>query len=165
MLQQVSWGQFSVFILILTGVYYLYVVMRYYREEVAGWMSHKRKRERDSNGRSNTAESKGGQDEAAPAPAANQAELFLQDRRGGQDDAHFRTMERAIAVIRQLITQGIENKLDRENLLDHIREVLSDYRELRGTTYDQAINNFLVRVCSSEFSLMLGEGELAELWK
>ncbi|MDO6431560.1 hypothetical protein Q4E93_13225 [Flavitalea sp. BT771] len=74
-------------------------------------------------------------------------------------------MERAIAVIRQLISQGIENKLDRENLLDHIREVLSDYRELRGTAYDQAINNFLVRVCSSEFSLMLGEGELAELWK
>ena len=68
-------------------------------------------------------------------------------------------------MIRHVIAQGIESKLDRENLLDHIREVLSEYRQLRKTEYAETINQFLIRVCSSELSMEVAEQELAALWK
>ncbi len=87
------------------------------------------------------------------------------DGAAGQDAVLFKAMERAIAVIRKVIAEGISYKLDRENLLDHIREVLCDYGQLRGTVYDQTINKLLVRVCASEFSLVLDESELAALWQ
>jgi hypothetical protein len=77
----------------------------------------------------------------------------------------FKMMQQAIGVVRVMISQGAENKLDRENLLDHLHEVLKGYRKLRGTEYAETINNFLVRVCSSELSLALGADDLAELWK
>lgn len=55
--------------------------------------------------------------------------------------------------------------MDRANLLDHIKEVLREHRQLRKTEYAETINNFLIRVCSSELALELGEAELVELWK
>jgi hypothetical protein len=84
------------------------------------------------------------------------------DGAGGDGNEQFQQMQQAIGVIRQVIEQGIENKLDRENLLDHIKEVLGDYRQLRKTEYGETINNYLIRVCSSELSLELGEREMVE---
>jgi len=72
---------------------------------------------------------------------------------------------KAIATIRQVIAQGIENKLDQDNILDHIREVLGNYRRLRKTEHAETINNFLIRVCATELSLKLSDKVLAELWK
>jgi hypothetical protein len=74
-------------------------------------------------------------------------------------------MEQAIGQLKEVIKQGALNRLDREELLDDIREVLGNYQQLRGTAYDQAINNFLMRVCTSEFSVILDEREVVELWK
>jgi hypothetical protein len=106
---------------------------------------------------------KSGEDTAAAE--SDQAELFERSDKVAEGNELFMAMQQAIAVVRQVVTQGTEHKLDRENLLDHLREVLSNYRQLKGTDYAGTINNYLMRVCSSEFSLHLGEVELAELWK
>ncbi len=74
-------------------------------------------------------------------------------------------MQEAIGVLGEVVKQSAANQLDRENLLDHIRQVLGGFLQLRGTTYDDAVNNFLVRVCATELSLVLSDGDLAELWK
>jgi hypothetical protein len=163
MLNGITWGQFTVFMVAITGSYYLYVFLRFYALEIFGRMKYKALRASEGGG----VENDGGNDskgkEAATAPPANQVELFEQERRGGGGDEQFQVMQRAIGVIRQVIAQGIENKLDRENILDHIRQVLGDFRKLRKTEYAETINNFLIRTCKSELSLELGEAELAEL--
>lgn len=163
MLNGISWGQFTIFILVVTGTYYLYVWVCYFKGEAFGWMSRKEgtpKGKHEDQKADNDVKPVG-----EPGAATNQAELFEREGSGKGGNEQFQEMERAIAVIRQVIAQGIENKLDRENLLDHIREVLGDYRELRQTEYGETINNFLVRVCAGELSLELGEKELAGLWK
>jgi hypothetical protein len=154
-----------VFILVVTSIYYLYVGLHYYRAELLGWMARRGGRMPalpvggvGKEGRESAAET-------VPKAPADQAELFEKVKPGDGNNEHFQQMQRAIGVIRQVIAQGIENKLDRENLLDHIREVLVNYRLLRKTEYADAINNFLIRVCSSELSLELGEQELVALWK
>jgi hypothetical protein len=103
--------------------------------------------------------------ESSAAPGSDQAELFEQGDKMAEGNEMFKAMQHAIGVARELIAWAVQNKLDRENLLDHLHEALSKYRQLRGTDYAGTINNYLVRVCSSEFSLQLGEAELAELWK
>ena len=165
MLKGITWGQFSVFLLGVTGVYYFYVFGRYYRAEVLGWIKWKRARATDVKEVANDENKQEAKGESAPEATANQTELFEPVGPGDGEDELFQTMQRAIGVIRQVIAQGTENKLDRDNLLDHIRQVLGEYRQLRKTEYAETINNFLVRVCAAELSLELGDGDLARLWK
>ena len=165
MLNGITWGQFSEFMLAMTAVYYLYVGIRYYRAELHGWMTGKGRRASSLPTVDNNANSKELKGEPAPKAPADQAELFDQAGPGGGNNEQFQQVQLVIGVIRQVIAQGIENKLDRENLLDHIREVLVDYRKLRKTEYAEMINNYLIRVCKSDLSLELGEQELAALWK
>jgi hypothetical protein len=47
MLKAITWGQFSVFVLSATGLYYLYVMVRYYKNDVLRVM---RKKKKDSSG-------------------------------------------------------------------------------------------------------------------
>lgn len=165
MLKAITWGQFSEFMLAMTVIYYLYVGLRYYRAELLGWMMGKGRGASGLPAVDTNANSKEWKGEAAPKAPADQAELFETTGPGEGGNEQFQQMQQAIRMIRQVMAQGIEHKLDRENLLDHIREVLGDYRKLRKTEYAETINNFLVRVCGAELSLELGEQELAALWK
>ena len=162
MLNGITWGQFSIFLLMVTGGYYLYVLVAYYKVQVLGWLTRKGGK-KEAVGKEGHNNKTAGESESKAM--AGQAELFGREGPEGGGDEKFRAMQRAIAVIRQVIAQGAESKLDRENLLDHIKEVLGNCRQLRKTEYAETINNFLIRVCSAEFSLELGERELAELWK
>jgi hypothetical protein len=139
----------------------MYVGMRYYKAELLGWLRPKGTAAAGASGGNNGAR----EGSRTPKAPADQAELFVKNGSEGRGNEQFQQMQRAIGVIRQVIAQGIENKLDRENLLDHIREVLSGFDALRKTEYADTINNFLMRTCSSELSLQLGEKELQRLWK
>ena len=171
MLKGITWGQFLDFLIVVTGGYYLYVFVAYYKAEVLGWLTRKGGKKADPAGDTSGDHSGGSPDETASTAMASEAARSVEAARNERADAgndsgeQFRAMQRAIAVIRQVIAQGIENKLDRENLLDHIKEVLGSYRQLRKTEYAETINNFLIRVCSSELSLEIGEAELTDLWK
>lgn len=163
MLKGITWGQFSIFLLVVAVVYYLYVLLTYYRAELMGWIRRKGRGDKRTQPVATGDRIDGARGEPEPEAAGSQAELFEEAQ--GQGDAGFQQMQHAIGVIRQVIRQGIEHKMDRGNLLDHIHEVLKENRQLRKTEYAETINNFLIRVCSSELSLELGEVELAELWK
>jgi hypothetical protein len=167
MLNGVSWGQFAVFMLVAAGVYYLYVLVAYYRAEAFGWLGRKPIK-KEIGQRATGSDSVRAQDsvgETEPKATGSQAELFEHRRQADSEEGQFQQMQRAIEVIGQVVGQGIENKLDRENVLDHIREILRENKQLRKTEFAETINNFLVRVCASELSLQLGERELTELWK
>lgn len=165
MLKGITWGQFSVFILAVTGIYYLYVVVCYYKDEVLGGFTRRKLRFVNSNKNPPSGAGDASEGDSEPQAKANQAELFGNEDAARGGDERFQLMQRAIGVIRRVITQGIESKLDRENLLDHIREVLGDYRQLRKTEYAETINQFLIRVCSAELSMEVDGQELAGLWK
>jgi len=156
MLKGITWGQFLIFMGMVVGAYYMYVFLTYYWAEARGWLRQKAGTDKDNGPVSGEPELKA---------TESQAELFEPNGPANGQDAQFQVMQRVIALLRQVIMQGIENKLDRGNLLDHIHEVLKENRQLRKTEYAETINNFLIRVCSSELALELGEAELAELWK
>jgi len=41
MLQRVCWNEFTVFMLVAVGLYYLVVIVRFYWREVMGWFGRK----------------------------------------------------------------------------------------------------------------------------
>jgi hypothetical protein len=73
-------------------------------------------------------------------------------------------MEKVIGLLKDLMNQGVAQHPTREELTDWIREVLGKYGQLKRTPYQVAINNYLVRARSSQFSPALDEAELERLW-
>ena len=165
MLKVITWGQYSVFILLVTAGYYLYIGLRFWGAGIISSASRRKSGSLDLKGVPGRARGGVVGDESFAAPGSDRVELFEQGDKVAEGNEMFKAMQHAIGVVRELIAWAVQNKLDRENLLDHLHEALSKYRQLRGTDYAGTINNYLVRVCSSEFSLQLGEAELAELWK
>jgi hypothetical protein len=88
MLNGITWGQFTIFILVLTGIYYLYVFGRYYASEVLSRMKYRafKASETTATGNAESSQKKAEQ----PAPKSNtpmtQAELFGKEGPGGADD-------------------------------------------------------------------------------
>jgi len=83
----------------------------------------------------------------------------------GQSPELFKVMEKVIALLKGVVSQGVANGIQEEELTDHIRQVLTGYHQLKRTPYQVAINNFLIRTCTSNFSLLLDEERLEILWR
>ena len=96
MLKGITWGQFSGFILVVTGVYYLYVVVSYYKDEILGLL--RRGKQGLSSGNRHAPGGVGDASKGEPEPQAmaNQTELFGSDEAAHGGDERFQLMQCAI---------------------------------------------------------------------
>jgi len=187
MLRSISWGQFTEFMLMATGIYYFYVIARYYRKEITAFFfgSHGRAPAPDSGkvegkvvampelsagkeGMSQRGNDLPGLSQGNPPghlPEVEQADLF-EAREGFPDQSSelFKAMDIVITLLKEVVSQGVADGINREELTDHIREVLASYHQLKQSPYQEAINSFLIRTCSTNFSLVLEGADLDVLW-
>ena len=100
------------------------------------------------------------------AGGTDQVTLFKGEGPGpGQTPELFKVMEKVLTRLKGVVSQAVVAGTNRDELTDHVSEVLSGYRQLKGTPYQEAINNFLVRTCTSNFSFTPDEQELQGLWR
>ena len=81
-----------------------------------------------------------------------------------QRDMLFRAMGTVIVQLKEVVRRAKEDGTDRESLTGQLSDVLRNYGQLKGTSYQAGINNFLTRTCSTNFSLLLGAEELEVMW-
>ena len=100
------------------------------------------------------------------AGETGQVTLFKGEEPGpGQTPELFKVMEKVLTLLKGVVSQAVVAGTNRDELTDHLIEVLSGYHQLKGTPYQEAINNFLVRTCTSNFSFTPDEQELQGLWR
>jgi hypothetical protein len=185
MLHTISWLQFVSFLFICLGIYYAYVLIRYYRREVLDFVRRGQKtnselvregseRLPDENGeqvnkvdQSNSdgkKEVQAGQGQEA-RPGGKQAEMFAEGRPAANETPEgFRQMEKVIALLQAVSVDWSVTTLRRAELEEEIGKILWANRQLRNTEYEVAINNYLERTCKTRFALTLTEGDLKRLW-
>ena len=154
MLSTISWGQFILFLLLVAAIYYAYVALRFYRREFIGLVR----------GHQAATAAIGKPSAAAPSQPKQVAMFPEASPAGGEDTELFKVMEKVISLLKGVVSDGLTSGIGRDDLLDHLREILGGYRQLRKTPYQEAINNFIDRICSSNFSLQLSAEDLAGLW-
>jgi hypothetical protein len=170
MMHAISWGQFFEVTAILVAFYYVGVGLGFYRKEIMGFLTGRGKvsaGERVSGGEGKVKAVEAGVLVAAPvAPEAvdgGQATLF-EEREHSESPEMFKVMEKVIGLLKGVVSQAVAERLPVDDLLDHFREVLGNFGQLKGTPYQIAINNFLARTCTSNFSLVLDEDGVGSLW-
>jgi hypothetical protein len=160
MLRSISWGQFITFLLLAGVVYYLYVFVRYYRREGIGFLAKMRERAGQEAGASPI-----DTDKSQVAEGPVQTRLFdTKESKPGQAAELFNVMEKVVELLKGVVAQGIVDGDEPGLMMEYFRQILSKYGYLKGTPYQVAINNFLIRTCSKSFSMVLGEQELESLW-
>lgn len=150
-------------------VYYVYVVGRFYRKEIISFLRGKRGAGQAPGKPVRPGAGKAGLPLAGPGgdvvPDPRQPKLFQGTEEGaGAAPELFKVMEKVVGVLKSVVAQAVAGGTEKEELLDHIQEVLAGYGHLRGTPYQESINRFLMKTCSSNFSLVLGDMDLVDLW-
>jgi hypothetical protein len=175
MLHTISWARFGAVLFIGLVFYYGYVFLRFYRRDLVAFVRGKSSGRGGLAGSAETSvkEAREIMDQRS-APAVNavqtaaktrggQAALFLGDREGETPEL-FKVMEKVIALLRQLFGEAAATGIRRKELEDRIRTALAGYRQLVKTPYQVSINNFIQRSCTTMFSLLLSDTEIARLW-
>lgn len=140
----------------LTVVYYVYVGLRFYWRDILEVFMGKGggARPGNKNGFAGVVEDSG------------QPTLFKAEGPApGQSPELFKVTEKVISLLKGVVSQGMVSGTGKEELMDHFRGVLGSYGQLKGTPYEQAINNFLVRTCAANFSFVLDGEMLRRLWR
>lgn len=169
MLYTTTWGDFFSFILPVLIVYYMVVLLRYYRHDLIAYFSGRTEPSRAEAAAATVAVPV---EKVEPVPV--QPGLFddqdgrlgggQRDEQAGQSPEMFKVMAAVVAILKDVVAQGVAEKADKEALLTQIADVLSRYGQLKDTPYQGSINSFLARTCASNFSLVLEDGDLAGLW-
>lgn len=165
-----TWGDFFSLSLALLIVYYIMVLLKYYRHDLLILMGEKRKpwtAEEEKEAVTQYIKKELGHPHSQPGLFDEQPERLIGSeggKQGGQSPEMFKVMATVVAILKDLVAQGVAEKIDKKELLTQITDILSRYGQLKNTPYQQSINSFLTRTCASNFSLVLDDGDLAPLW-
>jgi hypothetical protein len=154
MLKSISWGQFLLTVFILVGVYYLVVAVLYYRKDIKGLLKREPgKLEAKEPLKDKAAET------SIPAPPVQ----------GSDPDENlppqFADSKRAIKEIQAVLERARLEEFGRALLLAALHPILLQYRHLKGTAFEIAINNFLEKECKDLNSVHLEADEVKALWQ
>jgi hypothetical protein len=188
MLQSISWARFGAVLFIGLVIYYGYVLLRFYGRELralfgggeAGLNGTRQGTEgmkvgsgvvegaagigAAESGTAGGGASGVGVDQAPQRRDGGQGKIFP-EAAGEETPELFKVMEKVIVLLRQMVNEAAATGVRREELEDRIRILLSGYRQLVKTPYQVSINNFIARTCTTNFSLMLSDREIAGLWE
>ena len=180
MLRFISWTEFNVTLLVAAVIYYGIVLGKFYRKEIISIVTGRKttagasvtktgpgsgQAGRAGSGQPVVAVGDSKPKAAEGLPGVGQAMLFDKTEETGDSAPElFTVMEKVVGTLKGVVNQAVAEGIHKEELMDHFREVLGNYHYLKGTPYQGNIDRFLVRTCSSNFSLVLEDRELVDLW-
>lgn len=170
MIYTMTWKDFFSIVLPLLIIYYVVVLLKYYRHELEVYFLGKREplsTEEEKAAVARCIKEQLGHLPVQPGLFDEQKERLIGgegSEQAGQSPEMFKVMATAVAILKDVVAQGVAEKIHREALLTQIAEILSRYGQLKNTPYQGSINSFLARTCASNFSLVLEDGDLAALW-
>jgi len=155
MLKTFTWNDYLMVVTTLTAVYYVVIVIRYYKQGVRllaqriwqGQFSSKK---------------------PTPLPIDNTDQSF-----GGviQDNSSDINWEATLQIkelrkhLKETIAEAYQNQYSKEDLLLLLEMTLRDYSALGGTPFQAMINELIRSECSKYGFIHLSVVELEEIWK
>lgn len=139
MLKNVTWSEYIICMLVLLFVFYLFVILRYYRTELKRFLSGK--------GRDN--------------PATDYEPDNLEDY---TDDGSFEALEILVSDLRYAVLERAGKGAGKQLLLSQLKERLSHFEDMRNPAYRIAINNYIIQHAKDICGVVFSEEELEAEW-
>ena len=137
MFSSVSWHDFIMVICIILVIYYSVVLFLFYRIDILNLL-----RELNSVPVPDT----------FPPPSSNEPALF-----SGVHDL--------LDELKAIFQQAADKKYHKEELLMAVQSTIKNYRQLKDTPFEEAINNQVILESLSECHIELEAAEVRRLWE
>lgn len=158
MLRNITWGNYIIAISSLIVIWYIYLVFRYYYEELKQVLSGKRKIGYSSFGGRNKKQSGQKNDEqnsSSPKLTSSFSESF-----STLEDA-----EELSEKLRKAIAESVERNLSRQEFTNYLKLILEEYSYVKISSLRENVNNLIVSQCGKHPQLYLTFSQVDSLWE
>ena len=156
MFTNITWTDFFLGIAIGTGVYYLLVGLRYYRVEIIGFFSGRKKMNFNTTF-----------DQEDYSDVLNDEDNSTKTKQNhflASSDQDFEQIERLITKIKRIISDTAQVQLEPDEFKDYIGVTLKEYPLIKNSPLRASINELIVSECEKYGAVALSEEEVDLLW-
>jgi len=151
MLKQISWASFIWFIGTVAAIYYLYVLLAFYRKDIFSIHLINRKTvKRDGNA---TLFNK--DDDRRPISSV---------QTNTSDNDHFTLVHELLEEFKELFDRASNINMIREELIQSIRSKLKEFPRLQETGLIEDINDHLIQEARNKCQIDLNSEDLKQVW-
>lgn len=155
MFTQISWSLYTIIVIVFLAGYYLFVGLKYYREDILQLLSGKTITSGD------TANSTPAQPPLIKPdqslPKLNMQETF--------EKQNFFQLTKSLAdEIQAFLNEAGGNKITKEEVITSLQLLLSRYPALKDSSFKEFLQNLIETECETNCSVHLSEEELSALW-
>jgi len=156
MFTNISWANYILVVTLLLAVWYLFVGMRFYFNDLQNFLVRKRK----------------------PNPSVDYNEFQNDEGKvresfkftNGQTetsetDILFQEVEELATKVKEAIANASSKNFNREEFIFLLQLTLKEHLHLKGSPFQVALNNLIISECERYGSIHLSAEELLMLWK
>lgn len=158
MLRGISWNNYMVVVVLLSIVWYLFVGLRYYFEDIKDLVTGKWKLQ--FRGLVGKPISKSDYD----FDYQKSNEILNTPVEYETVDPVFNEVEELTASLKKAITDATQKKLVKSEFEDHLRFILKEHPLLGNSPLRPSINELIVSECEKQESVLLTHQEVDTLW-
>ena len=149
MLNNISWASYLFAIGIIVSLYYVFVLLWYYRQDIQYYLQKSNIRLYSANKNSN--------------PLLDQARIEIIGELS-LEDYQKNVINDLLLSLQFLIKKGAFDNIPKEELLLSLKLKLEHHSGLKDTILQQRINNFIITACTTYCSSHLSGDEVSALW-
>jgi hypothetical protein len=158
MLTGISWNNYIIVVVLLSIVWYLFVGLRYYFEDIKEFVTGKRKLQFRGVAGKSISKSDYNFDYQKSDEILNTPVEFE------TVDTVFNEVEDLTARLKNAITDATQKKLSKQEFEDYLRFILKEYPSLRDSPFRPSLNELIVSECEKQESVLLTLQEVEALW-
>jgi hypothetical protein len=157
MFTNISWSDYIIAVAILLTVYYLFVGVRYYSDDLKDLLSGKRKLKFRAALPLDT-----GEEDTYPAEENYQHQATAFETTTDDD---FDEVEHLIERLKNVIVDASKKKLIPQEFKQYLHLVLEEYPSVKNSPLRSSVNELIVSECEKHGAVTLSEDEVDMLWK
>ncbi len=165
MFSNISWGQFISTIIFLSAIYYIAIILLYYRKDILNWSRHGIDLNKLS---AQTAHASSAEQETKNTISSKE-ELrpmsYNEFTAGTEDKINYAEVHELMEDLKTIFINSAKNKIVKQELILAIRNKLHDYPQLKGTEIENEIIQHIKNECQEKCAFDLDKTELENLWK
>jgi hypothetical protein len=134
MFDSITWEEYLIFILVGSFIYYVYIILRYYRNELYHMLKGIRK---------------------TPVIAAEKKKTISPGNAKMND---------LLEELKILFQSASKRKYLKEELMSALKLKLIEYRQFRNTPFETAVSNFIATESDNQCSIHLSDDDQRVIW-
>lgn len=155
MLNNISWTDYIMAVGIALVIYYLFIGLKYYSEDIKDLLSGKRRFK------------------LKPAPSVAHNRQHEQDVKSGPEeftgyensrDDEFMELEHLIGRLKTIIEDASRRKMVPQEFKQYLTMILKEYPSIKDSPLRSSVNEMIISECQKYGTVILNEEEMDSLW-